>query len=77
MKHCLQQPDSKRIFVHCQCGINRSAFLSLMYVCSEFNFPFASTESSVMRQRPCIMTNTVFRKQVFSALSKDVKPYLG
>jgi hypothetical protein len=71
LKYCLQQTDSRKVYVHCQCGINRSAFLSLMYVCDVFKFPFASTELSVLKQRPCIMTNTSFRQQVFSALSKD------
>ena len=72
LKHCLQQTDSRKVFVHCQCGINRSAFLALMYVCDVFKFPFASTELAVLRQRPCMMTNTSFRLQVFNALSKDV-----
>jgi protein-tyrosine phosphatase len=72
LKYCLQQSESRKIFVHCQCGINRSAFLALMYVCDVFKFPFGSTELSVLRQRPCMMTNTSFRQQVFNALSKDV-----
>jgi hypothetical protein len=72
LKDFLQDPGSKKIFVHCQCGINRSAFLALMYVCDVFKFPFAGTELSVLKQRPCMMTNTSFREQVFCALSKDV-----
>jgi hypothetical protein len=67
----LQDPTCGRVFVHCQCGINRSMFLALMYVCDVFKFPFAKTETSLIRQRPCCMTNTVFRQQVFDALSKD------
>jgi protein-tyrosine phosphatase len=65
----LQDPTSKKIFVHCQCGINRSAFLALMYVCDVFKFPLEMTELSVLKQRPCMMTNTSFRQQVFYALS--------
>jgi hypothetical protein len=73
MKHYMQDPTSMKIFVHCRCGINRSAFLTLMYVCDVFKFPFAETESSVLKQRPCIMTNTSFRTQVFCALSNNGK----
>jgi hypothetical protein len=68
MKIFLQSPDSKRIFVHCQCGINRSMFLAVMYCCKEFKFSFEKTEYAMLKQRPCSMTNTVFRQQVFDAL---------
>jgi len=71
LKLYLQDPSSKKIYVHCQRGINRSVFLSLMYVCQVFKFPFTKTEFSIMRQRPCAMTNMIFRQQVFEALSKD------
>jgi hypothetical protein len=69
LKLYLQDPSSMTIFVHCQCGINRSAFLSFMYVCDVFKFPLKYTEVSVIKQRPCMMTNTEFRKQVFDALN--------
>lgn len=69
LKLYLQDPSSMTVFVHCQCGINRSAFLSLMYVCDVFKFPLKSTELAVVKQRPCMMTNTSFRKQVFEALN--------
>jgi hypothetical protein len=73
LKHYLQDPTSRKIFIHCQCGINRSAFLALMYVCDVFKFPFAGTELSVLKQRPCMMSNTSFRQQVFYALSNNGK----
>lgn len=73
LKHYMQDPTSRKIFVHCQCGINRSAFLALMYVCDVFKFPFAGTELSVMKQRPCMMSNSSFRQQVFFALSNNGK----
>jgi protein-tyrosine phosphatase len=69
LKLYLQDPSSMTVFVHCQCGINRSAFLSLMYVCDVFKFPLKSTEISLLKQRPCMLTNTSFRKQVFEALN--------
>jgi hypothetical protein len=66
----LQDPLCKKVFVHCQCGINRSAFLTLMYLCDIFKFPFKNTELSIIGQRPCALTNQVFRHQILDALSK-------
>ena len=66
----LQDPECTRVFVHCQCGINRSAFLALMYVCDVFGFQFTQTESSVIRGRPCALTNPSFRRQIMDALTK-------
>ena len=73
MKSYLQHPESKIIFVHCQCGINRSAFLTLMYVCDVFKFKHADTKLSILNQRPCALTNVSFQKQVLEAISKDGK----
>jgi hypothetical protein len=73
LKQFIQDPTSMKVFVHCQCGINRSAFLALMYVCDVFKFPLSATEMSVLKQRPCMMTNSSFRQQVFYALSNNGK----
>jgi len=70
IRYFMQHPESKTVFVHCQCGINRSAFLALMYVCEAFGFPVAKTEFSLLRQRPCALTNESFRSQVYDALAK-------
>jgi protein-tyrosine phosphatase len=51
------------IFVHCQCGINRSAFLALTYIVQKFGMPYEKSLVSLKRQRPCMFTNSVFRKQ--------------
>lgn len=69
LKQYIQDPTSTKVFVHCRCGINRSAFLALMYVCDVFKFPVGETEMAVLRQRPCMMLNTCFRQQVFCALN--------
>jgi hypothetical protein len=64
------QQENSIVFVHCQCGINRSAFLTLMYVCDVFNYAIGIAERSIIRQRPCALTNSAFRKQVYDAILK-------
>ena len=59
----LREPNSGTVFVHCQCGINRSAFLALTYTTSHFSMPYDSTFALLKKQRPCMFTNPVFRKQ--------------
>lgn len=51
------------VFVHCQCGINRSAFLTLTYIVLKFGLPYEKTFWTLRRQRPCMFSNPVFRKQ--------------
>lgn len=51
------------VFVHCQCGINRSAFLTLTYVTKHYGWSYEQMLASLKRQRPCMFTNQVFRKQ--------------
>ena len=70
MKDFLKHKESKTIYVHCQCGINRSAFLALMFVCDVFSYPFDSAYLSILSQRPCALTNSSFLNQIKSALSK-------
>jgi len=56
-------PTSGTIYVHCQCGINRSGFLTLMYICKKFHYPFDIAVNAILRQRPCALTNPTFMKQ--------------
>ena len=65
MKKFLQDPHCKRVFVHCQCGINRSTFLSIAYVCDVFRYNYFDARSSILSQRPCAMSNVAFSNQVF------------
>lgn len=51
------------VFVHCQCGINRSAFLTLTYIVQKFGLSYEKTFLALKKQRPCMFTNPVFRKQ--------------
>lgn len=51
------------VFVHCQCGINRSAFLALTYVVQKYGLPYDKMFTALKRNRPCMFSNPVFRKQ--------------
>ena len=52
------------VYVHCQAGINRSAFLSLLYVVKNFHIELNALIESTKRQRSCMFTNPAFRTQV-------------
>jgi protein-tyrosine phosphatase len=61
-------PASKTIYIHCRCGINRSGFLTLMYICKKFQYPFDNAVTAILRQRPSALTNTSFMKQAHEFL---------
>jgi hypothetical protein len=63
MSAMLREKGSGTVFVHCQCGINRSAYLSLTYITKNFGFDFEETVKSLKRQRPCMFTNPIYMKQ--------------
>jgi protein-tyrosine phosphatase len=58
------------IFVHCQLGMNRSPFLSLMYVCLKFDYDLESTIKTMVINRPCVFMNMEYRKQVVKYIEK-------
>lgn len=64
MQAFLSETGSKTIYVHCQCGINRSGFLCLMYACKKLKFEYNEVVKSILTQRPCALTNPSFRKQI-------------
>jgi predicted protein tyrosine phosphatase len=68
MQRFLRDPECSRVFVHCQCGINRSAFLAITYVCDVFKFQYFDARDSVKQQRPCALSNLTFSNQVFEFL---------
>jgi hypothetical protein len=72
MKYFLQNLLCGTVFVHCQCGINRSAFLALMFVCDAFHYPHDNTVISILKQRPCALTNPSFQRQVADAVNNKV-----
>ena len=61
----LQDPQCRNVYVHCQCGINRSGFLSVAYACKKLKFPYHDVVKSIMFQRPCALTNPHYRSQVY------------
>lgn len=70
MNRFLADPNGKNIYIHCQCGINRSAFLLLIYVCKNFQYDIESVVKNILLQRPCCFRNTAFRKQVMDYIKK-------
>ena len=66
----LKDPTCRRVFVHCQCGINRSVFLALAYACDIFKCDYQTLYKSILRQRPCAMTNPTYDKQIKLFCSK-------
>jgi len=52
------------VYVHCQAGMNRSAFLALAYVSKHFSMNPEDMIPILKRQRPCMFQNVVYRNQV-------------
>lgn len=59
-----------RIFVHCQCGINRAPYLTLTYVCDVFGYPYDVTRRAIRQQRSCAFRNTAFESEVHKFVTK-------
>jgi len=64
----LESPESRTIYVQCQCGINRSGFMALMFACKKFGFSFETVRQVILKQRPCALTNYSFEKQVLKCI---------
>lgn len=60
----LRSPRCKTVYIHCQAGINRSTYLTVMYCCSRLHYNFDMTCKSILNQRPCAFTNHVYYNQV-------------
>jgi hypothetical protein len=66
MQKFLSEPGSKIVYVHCQCGINRSGYLCLAYACKKLKFEYNEVVKSILTQRPCALTNPNYRSQLQS-----------
>ena len=69
MDRALRDPACRNVYVHCQAGINRSATLAIAYVYRRFGIPLLKLVESVARQRPCILTNPAFQRQLLEFAS--------
>jgi hypothetical protein len=63
----IQSEGSGTVYVHCQCGINRSGYLCVLYACKRLHYNYDDVVSSVLSQRPCALTNPNYRAQVSEA----------
>lgn len=66
LRSFLRSSDCKTVYIHCQAGINRSAYLTLLFCCNRLHYNFDSTCKSILVQRPCAFTNHVYYAQVKS-----------
>lgn len=70
MDRFLADKECTGIYVHCQAGINRSAFLILTYMCLKFGFTLPAMVKAITIQRPCALQNLAFRNQVTEYIKK-------
>ena len=73
MDSYLRDPTCSNVYVHCQAGMNRSATLAIAYVHKRFGIPMLKLIESTVRQRPCILSNTAFQKQLLEFASHKNK----
>jgi len=73
MRSFLRAPNAI-VFVHCQAGINRSAFLLLYFMCKNFGLDFPTLLAAVRKQRPQICQNPAFMAEVTTALKAPKAP---
>jgi hypothetical protein len=70
MNKFLCDPACNIVYVHCECGINRSGFLMLIYLCRKFGLTLEESIKAITIQRPCALTNPAFRRQVVEYIKK-------
>lgn len=70
MDKFIQDKECTGIYVHCQAGMNRSAFLLLTYMCLNFGYNVETMIKAITIQRPCAFSNVAFRDQVIEYIKK-------
>jgi hypothetical protein len=70
MNNFLADPECGTIYVHCECGINRSGFLTLIYMCLKFGYHIETIIKNILIQRPCMFTNPTYQKQAIEYIKK-------
>jgi protein-tyrosine phosphatase len=63
MQRFLREGDGV-VYVHCQMGMNRSAYLALAYVCKNFHWDVNHVIQYMKAQRPIVFHNKRFMEQV-------------
>jgi len=66
----LRDPACKGVYVHCQAGMNRSAFLAAAYIIRTFGVSFSDCIQRIVSQRPCVMTNPAFQVQLIDFVKR-------
>lgn len=72
MDQFLKENDCTCVYVHCQAGINRSGFLTVLYCCVKLSYSLIPTCKAIISQRPCALTNYVFFQQVRDYIAKNI-----
>jgi protein-tyrosine phosphatase len=62
--------EDGKVFVHCQKGMNRSAFLLIIYLCLKFKYELKNVVKHIAIIRPCVFSNINFRQQVIDYVEK-------
>ena len=60
----LRDPTCLNVYVHCQAGMNRSVALTVAYIVRVFRVPLEKCVEKIVRQRPCVLTNSAFVEQL-------------
>ena len=64
MQAFLRDENCINIYVHCQCGINRSGFLCLNFMIKRLKLDLDDSIKAILSQRPCALTNTSFLHEI-------------
>lgn len=59
-------------YVHCQAGINRSGFLVMAYLVFEKNYEPFALERMIIKKRPCALTNSSFRSEIYQRVGENL-----
>lgn len=70
LKTFLKDPECENVYVHCQAGMNRSAFLVCAWLVMELDMSPIDAISRIVEERPCVMTNLAFLQQLFEFAKK-------
>lgn len=70
MNKFLRDKTSKVVYVNCQMGMNRSGFLTVLYACLKFKYPYDVATKAVLLQRPSALMNYAFNIQVQEYIKK-------